>query len=455
MSNSNIAGYDISIDPFAPNLLHEQTPEGAVGITASASIDDTSGNPNVVTTRTKVGDNYNFDFAFTGLVGEKGEKGDKGDRGATGQRGLQGMQGLTGPKGDTGETGATGIGISNIAFLDYDNNGNAVYRITLTNASTYDFIAYKGPQGEQGPQGLPGDGADGVGISNIAFSYEDANGNNVYIVTLSNGQTYNFTANRGPQGLPGANGSNGTNGQDGQTPVVSATATVDNTSGTPAVSVSTSGTTLAPVINFEFTGLKGEEGGSAGELVYEGDVTFNYTADSATASSACNPTEQITNKRLAILKSLSIPAASLSDLSSGDSIKVVLTNTSISNSNPIASRNCYLGKAGGSTTGSNVSCFDWYELIVANTTDIHRKPGKDLPVMNESASVPVPPVNYVYLYAPAYVEQSAKYNGSNLSIDLCLGFDLENIVYDSSITYYTEDTFAAVNVTYKIEVYKI
>ena len=449
MSNSNISGYDITKDPLAPSLLHDLTPEAVVGITATASVDATTGTPNVVVQKTKVENNYNFDFAFSGLKGSKGDKGDKGDTGATGARGIQGaqgIQGLQGIQGPQGTQGVAGIGITNVSYLADDHDGNAIYRITLSNGATYDFTAYKGPQGERGAQGLPGTGEDGVGINDISYTSTDSQGNYVYLVTLSNGQTYTITAPRGPQGLPG---------NDGATPSVSATASVDNTTGSPAVVVTQSGTISNPVFNFAFTGLKGEKGdtgGSGGTLVYEDNVVLSYSAGSSSSSSVCSPTEQITNKTALIMKTINIASADLSDLSSGDSIRVVLTL--LSGDNALGYRNAYLGRSGGSSTGSNVTCVSQYEVDLYGMGDKHRIQEARLPIIDNSG-VPIPAINYCYAYAPVYAEQCARYQGSGLAIDFVVSFDLNNIVYDSSMTFYNDDNFVATDLTYKVEVYKL
>lgn len=58
----------------------------------------------------------------------------------------------------------------------------------------------------KGAAGAPGSaGADGVGISGVAFKETDASGNNVYTITLTNGATYDFTAPKGDTGAAGPN----------------------------------------------------------------------------------------------------------------------------------------------------------------------------------------------------------------------------------------------------------
>ena len=91
-----------------------------------------------------------------------------------------------------------GAGISNIIPNGTDQSGNNIYVIQLTDGSSYNFTSPKGSQGIQGEQG--------IGIANIIPNGQDSTGSNIYTVLLTNGTSYNFTAPKGAQGIQGNTG---------------------------------------------------------------------------------------------------------------------------------------------------------------------------------------------------------------------------------------------------------
>ena len=247
------------------------TPE----ITATATVNNQVGTPNVIVTKSGATTAPNFNFNFQNLKGDKGDKGDTGATGATGAQGPQGpqgvqgergLQGIQGPQGETGQPGPQGI---------------------------------QGPAGAQGPSGNDG-------ISPEVTITEITGGHTVTITDQEHplGQSFNVM-----DGVDGGTGSQGPAGQDGVTPVISATATADAlSSANPTVTVTKSGTDVAPSFAFAFSGLKGEQGiqgiqgeqGPAGQDGTDGqDGQNGYTpVITATASvdnvSSNNPTVAVT-----------------------------------------------------------------------------------------------------------------------------------------------------------------
>lgn len=150
------------------------------------------------------------------LKGEKGDKGDRGEPGAIGPTGT-GISGIAYYADDASGnriytisltdsssyniTVPKGTGISSITYSGQDAEGGNVYIMQLTDNTSATFTAPKGATGNDGADGVNGqdgaDGEDGVGIEDIEFKEEDADGGNVYTITLSNSDTYDITAPKG------------------------------------------------------------------------------------------------------------------------------------------------------------------------------------------------------------------------------------------------------------------
>lgn len=285
-------GYNGTEEEWVKSLKGANGEPGA-GLRIVAQVASEAALPNLENTEEDIGKGYLVGYGTSALLyiwdgrnwfyktqlSGKGEKGDPGEH------------------GEPGKNGADGVGIRSIAFKSYTASGN-VYTVTLTNDKTYDFIAPPGPAGPIGPTGETGSGidveydettgtvsivngegtgeggagADGVGIHSIAFKAAADDGN-IYTVTLTNGDTYDIIAPKGPAGENGSDGADGEDGSDGVSPVVS----VEEITGGHRVTITDAeGTKTFDVMD----GKDGADGDGTDRL----EVTFTYVINNSTCS---------------------------------------------------------------------------------------------------------------------------------------------------------------------------
>ena len=112
------------------------------------------------------------------------------------------------------------------------------------------------------------DGENGFSPTITATELEDGTGV-TFNITNKDGASTSVTVKNGKQG------ERGEKGEKGSTPIVSATASVSNTTGEPSVKVTKSGTDNEPIFDFAFDNIKGEKGekGEQGKAFTYDDFT--------------------------------------------------------------------------------------------------------------------------------------------------------------------------------------
>lgn len=244
----------------------------APSISAAATVGSGTGTPSVNVVKTGTDAAPTFTFNFDNLKGTPGTNGTDGVsptitvRDITGGHqieivsagGTERFDIMDGVDGTDGTDGTDGVSPT-ITVRDI-TGGHQIEIVSAGGTERFDVM--DGTDGTNGTNGV-----DGVGISSITFKETDAQGNNVYTITLTNSNTYDITAPRGPQGVQGKPGTNGTNGTDGVTPSITAAATVGSGTGTPSVNVVKTGTDAAPTFTFNFDNLKGDPASGGAEYM--------------------------------------------------------------------------------------------------------------------------------------------------------------------------------------------
>lgn len=244
-----------------------------------------------------IDDNNNYDVSSDTLVGPPGPPGERGPVGPPGPAGPQGSPGERGPAGPQGERGLPGqdgvdgvsptITIGSVTSLAPDASAYVTDSGVAPDVEL-NFGIPRGVQGEQGPQGDPGINAQAYVTQNTGsatITIEDADG--ITTATVYDGQdgsdgqpgfspVATVTQNTGSAtiSIQDANGTttatvyDGTDGADGVTPVITATASVDSSTGTPSVTVHKTGTDEYPQFDFAFEHLKGADGPTSISTLY-------------------------------------------------------------------------------------------------------------------------------------------------------------------------------------------
>ena len=176
--------------------------QGATGatpvITASATVENTTGTPSVQVVKGGTTTNPTFAFNFTNLKGAQGPQGIQGIQGPKGDKGLTGDKGATGERGPQGATGAAAtIKVGTVSTGNPGTNATVVNEGTA-NAAVFNFTIPRGATGATGPQGPAGpagakgatgatgpagpqgpQGPAGVGLAEIAVQSSQPTASNI------------------------------------------------------------------------------------------------------------------------------------------------------------------------------------------------------------------------------------------------------------------------------------
>ena len=173
-------------------------------------------------------------------------------RGQNGRDGIDGIDGLNGRDGFSPsatvtqtETGAS-ISITDV-------NGTTTANVTNGTDGTDGFSPIANVTGTNYGAEISITDKNGTTTAQVVDGYSPI----ANVTPTATGATISITD---VNGTTTANIDNGVNGADGVTPNISATASVDSTTGTPSVTVTKSGSDANPSFAFAFQHLKGEDG---------------------------------------------------------------------------------------------------------------------------------------------------------------------------------------------------
>lgn len=250
----------VSTDPQAQTAVIDNIKRiggpGTVGatpnISVTASVSDTVGTPNVQVRRSGTPENPVIDFAFSGIKGQNGISPALPNISATAT--VDNTVGT--PSVVVTKSGTNANPNYNFSFnrlkgepgIDGKNQGYWYYIYNIGTGTTVSESAlYRGSTG----------GYDNVEVGDVIYTRDG------YIAIVKSISNHVCTIDDKIL----------LKGDDGDTPVISATASIDSNIGTPSVSVTKSGTDIAPTFAFNFKNLKGERGPQGPPL----DPSLYYT----------------------------------------------------------------------------------------------------------------------------------------------------------------------------------
>lgn len=155
------------------------------------------------------------------------------------------------------------VPIGGLVVIDSNISDPDNAKLFVKGNSQYDYLTdMSGAQGIQGPQGKKGDTGN-TGETGATFTPSVAANGDISWSNdkgLVNPNTVNIKGPQGIQGPKGDKGDTGDTGATGATPVITGAATIDNSVGTPSVTVVKTGTDASPTLTFNFSNLKGAKG---------------------------------------------------------------------------------------------------------------------------------------------------------------------------------------------------
>lgn len=260
--------------------------DGKSVTSATATINDATGTPEVTVNVAEGEDGQKkLEFAFKNLKGAKGDAFEYSDFTEEQLAALKGEPGKDGTDGEPGKDGVDGKSVTEAAATVDANVGDPSVDVEVGKATdggvklTFSFKNIKGQPGADGSNGSDGsDGADGKSITKVIATVDENTGIPSVEANTTDGidgqkeltLTFkNLKGEPGKDGEPGATGNPGKDGTDGKS-VTTATATIDNATGTPEVTVNvTDGEDGQKKLEFAFRNLKGNTGEKGDQGFYQ------------------------------------------------------------------------------------------------------------------------------------------------------------------------------------------